>query len=123
MAIVVDSFVVVKERVDHWRHVNRGENIRNCDVEGGVDELGSGTVNAVDVNGDGRLKMMVVFDGNKAAGKWVEMEESGGEGVSEAVKKIGHKSLRRFVKEEALLNVLSGKHEKIQRAQMIGGLL
>lgn len=74
-----------------------------------MDELGTRAVNAIDVNGDGRVKMMVVCDGDKAAGKWVEVEESGGEGVFEAVKKNGHKKMGRFVKEETLLDILREK--------------
>ena len=62
---------MVKERVNHGRHVNGGENIRNCGVEGGVDEIGSGAVNTVYIDRDGRW--MVVDGGSKAAGKWVEL--------------------------------------------------
>lgn len=53
-----------------------------------MDELRSGGVKTVHINGDGSL--VLFCDGSEAAGKWVEMKQSGGEGVSEAVNEIEH---------------------------------
>uniref|UniRef100_A0A0A0L3M7 Uncharacterized protein n=1 Tax=Cucumis sativus TaxID=3659 RepID=A0A0A0L3M7_CUCSA len=51
-----------------------------------MDELGSWAVNAVNIN-------PIIGSGSKAAGKWVEMKESCGEGVFEAMKKGNHKKV------------------------------
>ena len=98
--------------------------MRDCEVEGGVGELRSRGVNAVHINQDGSL--MLINDGSEAAGKWVEMKESRGEGAFEAVKKSGHKrvsifeGLGGFAKEKTLLDVLDGKEVKIPMAQVMG---
>lgn len=89
-----------------------------------MDELGSRTVNAVNINRDRRL--LVVFNGGKAAGEWVEMKESNGEGILKAVKKMKHErvwiviEMGRFTEEEAFLDVVGGEHGEIPRDQMIG---
>lgn len=53
--------------------MKRGENVRSCNiVKGGMDELGTRAVNTVNIN-------YPIGSGSKAAGKWVEMKESGRE--------------------------------------------
>ena len=99
--------------------MKRGENVRDCNVKGGMDELGARAVNAININPIG--------SGSKAAGKWVEMKESGRERGFEAMEKSNHKEismvegrLRGFVKEKAFLIVVDGKQEELRRAQVEG---
>lgn len=92
--------------------MKRGENVGDSNVKGGMDELGSRAVNAVNIN-------PIIGSGSKAAGKWVEMKESCGEGVFEAMKKGNHKMISlvgRFVKEKTFLDVVEGKKSEFRRA-------
>ena len=92
--------------------MKRGENVGDCNVKGGMDELGSWAVNAVNIN-------PIIGSGSKAAGKWVEMKESCGEGVFKAMKKGNHKMdsmVGRFVKEKAFIDVVDGQKNEFRRA-------
>ena len=61
VAVVIDGFVVVEKRLNDQRNIGGFKNIRDSQIDGGVDESCSGAV--FGVQEDDQQRCVLLFDG------------------------------------------------------------